>query len=393
MSPEVRTAEPADLDRIGEIIAEALEPEDADEARLVLGDPGFDPARWLVAVADGRVESTVAFFDTDVRVGVAEVPGCQIEFVATADDARGRGLVRAQLHEVHRRSAAAGHLLQIIVGIPTFYRQFGYGYAIPQPAYQVIETSVALAAGEWQVRPATAADLPAITAAQTAVQAEADVAASHTTQMWRWLIASPNHEVIVADHRDQLAMGRIYRDGDTALLGDVVAPSRAALHALIGHARTLEPTVAVMHRPASLLSAMLVGLGETMTEHGWFYVRVPDVAGLLDALRPELAIRLARSPFADHSGVVTLSTYTGSVRCEIAGGEIGAITPGEPIPYPVSAGGSGVPLDLVGRLLLGPLGALEMERLYGDVLLGEQRELMAALFPAVTADIQTWVFP
>ena len=392
MAIDVRSADPADLDRIEEVVAEALEPEDAEEARLVLEDPAFDRSRWLVAGADGRVESTMALLDSHFRVGAARFPAGQIEFVATAEDARGKGLVRAQLDVIHERSAAAGHLLQLIVGIPYFYRQFGYSYAIPQQAYQMVADDAALAAGDWRPRRAEPADVPSIARAQAEVQAEADVAASHPEQLWKWLMASPNYEVLIAEHRDQVAMGRVYLDGDTALLGDVVAPTRAALHGLIASAREMEPTVAIIHRPASMLGAMLTGLGQPVNELGWYYVRVPDEAALLEALRPELEARLARSPLDGYTGTFTLSTYIASVTCEISDGRFGPMTAGGPIAYPVSAGGSGVPPDLFPRLLLSPLGALEMERLHGDVLLGDQRDLMAALFPPVTSDIQTWVF-
>ena len=392
MATDVRSAEPADFDRIEEVVAEALEPEDAEEARMVLEDGDFDHSRWLVGDADGRVESTLALFDSPFRVGAARFPAGQIEFVATAEEARGKGLVRSQLDEIHTRSAAAGHLLQLIVGIPYFYRQFGYSYAIPQQAYQMVPETVALTGGDWRPRPAAVADLPAIVKAQAEVQIEADVAAHHTEQLWRWLLASPNYDVVIAEHRDQVAMGRIYVDGDTALLGDVVAPTRAALHALVGHARELESTVAVVHRPASLLTAMLAGLGQTVNEHGWYYVRVPSEAALLEALRPELDSRLARSALDGFTGRFMLSTYVGSVTCEIEGGTTGPMIAGGSVPYPVSEGGSGVAPDVFPRLLLSPLGALELERLHGDVLLGDQRDLMAALFPPVTADIQTWVF-
>jgi hypothetical protein len=59
----------------------------------------------------------------------------------------------------------------------------------------------------------------------------------------------------------------------------------------------------------------------------------------------------------------------------------------------VSQGGCGVPPDLVAHLILGPLGALELERRHADVLLGERGELMDVLFPPQTVDVQSWVWP
>ncbi len=54
----------------------------------------------------------------------------QPEFVATYPDYRNRGLIRTLFDMVHTRSEAEGHLVQAITGIPYFYRQFGYEYAL-----------------------------------------------------------------------------------------------------------------------------------------------------------------------------------------------------------------------------------------------------------------------
>jgi predicted N-acetyltransferase YhbS len=394
MTIEIHSAGPPDIDRICEILSDALEPEDAEEARLVLEDPAFDLDRWLVGKVDGTVASTLAIFGCELRIGVATMPAGQIEFVATSEEARGRGLVRAQMDEAHRRSATAGEVATFIVGIPNFYRQFGYSYAIRQPPYQVVERDASLERGSgWEPRSATQDDLPAILEAQRGVQAEAGLAVTLGEQTWRWLIASPAYDVVVAENRGQMAVGRIYEDGDTAYVGDIVAPTRPALHALIARAREAAEDVALMHRPHGLLGAMLEGVGAGIDELGWYYVRVADPVALLTALRPELERRIAASDLAGYSGPLTISLYRTSLRCEIESGHVGPVAAGEPIPYPVSAGASGVPSDRLGDLIMGPHGAAGLERLHGDVLLGDQRELMTVLFPPVSADVATWVFP
>src|SRR5512136_687013 len=52
------------------------------------------------------------------------------EAVGTDPDYRRRGLVRMQFEVLHAKSEAMGHLVQGITGIPWYYRQFGYEYAI-----------------------------------------------------------------------------------------------------------------------------------------------------------------------------------------------------------------------------------------------------------------------
>jgi predicted acetyltransferase len=52
------------------------------------------------------------------------------EAVGTDPDYRRRGLIRMQFEVLHGKSAAMGHLVQGITGIPWYYRQFGYEYAL-----------------------------------------------------------------------------------------------------------------------------------------------------------------------------------------------------------------------------------------------------------------------
>ena len=56
----------------------------------------------------------------------------QTELVGTRPEYRGRGLVRAQFEVLHEWSAQRGELMQVIAGIPWFYRQFGYEMALPR---------------------------------------------------------------------------------------------------------------------------------------------------------------------------------------------------------------------------------------------------------------------
>ena len=53
----------------------------------------------------------------------------QPELMGTHPDYRRRGLVRAQFKTIHR-SSERGESLQVIAGIPWYYRQFGYEIAL-----------------------------------------------------------------------------------------------------------------------------------------------------------------------------------------------------------------------------------------------------------------------
>ncbi len=53
------------------------------------------------------------------------------EIVGTASEYRNRGLIRKQFDTMHAWAAQRGHDVQVVLGIPSYYRQFGYEYALP----------------------------------------------------------------------------------------------------------------------------------------------------------------------------------------------------------------------------------------------------------------------
>src|SRR5690242_6166113 len=77
------------------------------------------------------------------------------EIVASDPTYRRRGLIRALFETIHARSAAEGHLVQGITGIPYFYRQFGYEYVLDLEGKRVTYLSIIPKAKEGEPEPYT----------------------------------------------------------------------------------------------------------------------------------------------------------------------------------------------------------------------------------------------
>ena len=102
--------------------------------------PRFRAEDDIVVVEDtatGRIVSSVLLIPQDWSYAGVVVPVGQPELVATDPAYRRRGLIREQFAEIHRRSQAVGDLWQVIGGIPWYYRQFGYAYALDLPPVPV----------------------------------------------------------------------------------------------------------------------------------------------------------------------------------------------------------------------------------------------------------------
>jgi hypothetical protein len=85
---------------------------------------------FVEEVSSGRIVSSAGLFSATWTYDGIEIPVGQPDVVSTSPDFRRRGLVAAQFAEIHDWSERQGHLMQVIPGIPWYYRQFGYEYAL-----------------------------------------------------------------------------------------------------------------------------------------------------------------------------------------------------------------------------------------------------------------------
>lgn len=390
----LRTARPEDLGQIGALLEERGEPGDALDHRLVVEDPDAGWEACAVVVDGDRVVSTATLLDESVRVGSAVLPAGQVELVATDVAYEGRGLVRALMGWAHERSAARGHLLQVMIGIPYFYRLFGYEYAIDIPPARELtappEPGAALG-----LRRATPADLAAITALQDATQQGFDVAMPHPAARRRWLLEHDTSTTWALERDGVLvATARTGRPDDEVVVAEAAAADDDAADRLLAALVAELPgaTLQVVHRSGTATGDRwedLLGDASPLAEQ--YYVRIERPELVLDALRPVLSDRLAGTR-TDRDAVV-LSTFGRHYRMPLVDGGLGPVEVGGTMQAPGVVGGAGVAPDQLGALLLGPLGMAGLSRRRPDVYAGREAALFEALFPPLTADLLTYYLP
>jgi predicted N-acetyltransferase YhbS len=393
MEIEIRAARTEDIEGISALIGERIGDEDAEEAEIVLRDPDFDRQRWFVAADGDEVLSTAAIFPGQLRFGGVTMLAGAIEFVATSERAEGQGLVRRLLDEIHRTASSRGEMLQWIVGITYFYRRFGYEYAIPVDGMHLFAADTAPPRPEgWSVRAAEHGEIETIARSQESFARVADVSITATKWVWDMYRRSPNYEVVVAEGPREQAFGRIYAWDEDRYLTDIVAQSVAGAAALISAAADDgQWDVSVLSRPGA--RRYLEELAPWTPSHDAYYLRVADPVALLEAIRPELTRRLEGQSEPDPAEDALISLYGSSIRFAYARRRVGPIRREGAVPGPISEGGSGVAPDQIVSLILGPLGAAGLAELHPDVNLGEQADLMEALFPPQTCDVHSWVVP
>jgi GNAT superfamily N-acetyltransferase len=383
----LRPAGAEDLMQAAALLADRGEPADAVDVELVAASQGLDA---IAVVVDGdRVVSTATLLDEIVHLGGVAIPAGQIELVATDAAYEGRGLASALVGWAHERSRARGHLLQVMIGIPYFYRRFGYEYVQPMPTWHPL-VEVPRPDPDVTVRRASPADLGHLERLQSHAQADADLRMAHSSACWSWLLAHEASEIWVADRGGPpVGVVRTLPPGAGSVAAELAAEDEPAALALLGHAARRGDRPLIVQRRRGLPAAVTSHLAGQRDRAQWYYARVADVAALLTHLAPVLQERL-RAAGLDRDQELLLSTYRQHWRLRVGPAGVEVVARGGAEQAPVSKGGSGVPPDAIAALLLGARGAAGLEELLPDCLLGRQRELMTVLFPPLTADLLTF---
>ena len=112
----------------------------------------------------GEIVSSLCLISQTFQYAEIKLPGGRIELVGTHPGYRRRGLVRSEFEAVHRLSNRYGHQIQIIEGLPWFYRQFGYEPALEsgggrQGYISDLITQIGTRADLYHVRPASERDI------------------------------------------------------------------------------------------------------------------------------------------------------------------------------------------------------------------------------------------
>ena len=374
--------------------------------------PRFRAEDDIVVVEDtatGRIVSSVLLIPQDWSYAGVVVPVGQPELVATDPAYRRRGLIREQFAEIHRRSEAVGDLWQVIGGIPWYYRQFGYAYALDLPPVPVWRppAKVPDPPAEIALRAATLADLPFL-ARVDAHGLRDGLGCVRDEAAWRYELTHrpgslSGRELLVVERSTaagrepigfvahtsmlrygsasiwafELAPGESWLAPTAAVLLHLDAWARSHPDGPGGGVRLLVPEGHPARRSAA------TGLTGGRPSGYGFYVRMTDPARALTAVRTVLEDRLARSPAVGHTGEVVIDLYTGTLRLRFEDGRLEAVVADGPRPDDAPPADVSLPAEWLLHLVLGNRSLAELQATVADCLVETDTGALVldALFP------------
>jgi hypothetical protein len=380
----------------------------------------------LVENTDGGaiVAATCLIRQTWEYDGIA-FPVGRPEIVATMPDFRNRGLIRAIFELIHARSAAEGQLAQGITGIPYYYRQFSYEFALDLGGRRSVYLAAIhkLKPGDpepYTLREATPDDLPQVMALYDRERARGPISAQIDADYWRWVMEDQNPAsgegwrtwLIVGATGDSaapvgylLTNRRLWSDR-LGVVGMALEPGVSLPTLLPSLLRALQAQALAMppSRPDGPLAARIAfalfgshpvydALGAELTAdieppYAW-YVRVPDLPRLIRRIAPALERRLAASSASGYTGELTIDFYRSGLRLVFDQGRLTDAADFRAEGWNPEYQAGFQPLVFL-QLLFGRRSLAELRYTFPDVWANQiARPLLEALFPARPS----WVLP
>jgi len=326
--------------------------------------PTLNPDDFTVVeeTATGRIVSSMNLIpQTWAYEGIPFGVG-RPELVGTAPEYRNRGLVRAQFEEIHKWSAERGHMVQVITGIPYYYRLFGYEMALDLAGRRIgFEANVPkLKDGEpepYRIRFATEADLTLIAELYDLATRRHAIACLRTSEIFKYELDGQSennldrHQMYMIEATSGEPVGYFQHPawlgntGVSALWYELIPGVSwlAVTPTVIRHlwnkgqeyakrdSKTCTSFGFMLGRDHPVYEALGRNLPEVRTPYA-YYMRVPDLVGFLNHIKPALEKRIAESIAAGHSREIKISFYQDGLRLLLEKGKLAAIESWKPSP-------------------------------------------------------------
>jgi len=330
-----------------------------------------------------------------IPIKVAEL-GC----VATLPEYRHQGLQRRLMEEYHKQISDQGYDLSAIEGIPFYYRQFGYEYALPlQEETRLKLDQIPDFEIKHKIRPFTKADVPRATQLLSQAQLKFHVHTIREEGIWKMqqetgMIAEYKFEGYAVEESGEMIayfIVSVNPQGKELLLREITGIDADTARSILrflkdkGKRDGLETLLATIsyYEP---FAAQMAAIGGTQNPPYAWQIRAMDYAKLLWKLEPLLDKRLAESMFRHLTEKLNFNFYSHIVQIAVENGFVADV---KRVETDEDRSIRFNPLVFI-QLLLGYRNREELQAIYPDFLVRTtRRHLIDVLFPKLPSYIHT----
>ncbi len=364
------------------------------------------PEHWLYVEDEtsGDIVSSLCLIPWTWRIEDVQLKVGEMGIVSTLEKYRNRGLIRALTARHQETMREEGFDLGAIQGIPYFYRQFGYEYAVPLEAHWHMQLHSIPDSWKddttYHFRAATTGDIPKLIALYQESTNDLKISSVRNEAHWQYLFQhNINTETegeiwLLLDAANQIVgYWRISHHGfgDGLIVSETSRLNLAASKALLLWLKTAaiqqnKPYIRLNLPPNNdLVQAAKYAGAQNNGTYAW-QIHLVDIARLLLKLKPVFERRIAASPFSGLTRKVLINLYREAFELTFDGGELLTV---RSIGF-CDGGDIRIPPLVFAQAVLGYRSIEELKAIYPDVSVwGEGQYLVDILFPKLAA----FIFP
>ena len=369
--------------------------------KLIDHHPTMTLNDFFVIKHHGKIVASLSLTPVKWSIGGVLLKVAELGCVATLSEYRNLGLQRRLVNEFHRQAEEQEYDLCAIEGIPYFYRQFGYEYAIPlNEETRIRLDQIPYYESKLNIRPLTESDIPKAMQLLTQSQRKFYIHTVRDEQIWKMQQQTGLTSEIKFDgfavekDGDMVAYFRIsdkIEDKELVLRETVDTDyhtGKAILKFLkdIGKQREFETLVANISY-LDPLSEQLVTLGaiQRIPPYAW-QIRIIDYVKIFKKMKTLFEKRLATSPYCHLTEKLNFNFRCYTVQVSV---EDGAITNIQRLESSEDRTIGLNPLVFT-QLLLGHRNRNELEMIYPDFGIRQShKHLIDVLFPKLPSHIHS----
>jgi len=306
--------------------------------KLIDYHPKMNLRNFYVIKDKDRMVSTLNLIPVTWSIGGVQLKAAEMGHVGTLPEYRGKGLIQRLIDEYHKEVQKQGYDVAVIEGIPYFYRQFGYEYAVPL----LEETKIRLdQIPEWKteikIRPFAEKDIPKAKMLLEQSQRRFYVHSVRDEAIWkvqqRTNIASdpePFQGYAVEEQGKMIAYFRIREipKEKELLLTEITEVDQLAAQALLsflkkyGNQHNLE-TLSTNISYEEPFAQYLVSLGamKSVPTYAW-QIRIADYVRIFRKLKPLFEHRLANSMYNRLTETLNFNFRVFTIQVTVKDGKI-----------------------------------------------------------------------
>ncbi|MBI9050256.1 MAG: hypothetical protein JEZ00_12610 [Anaerolineaceae bacterium] len=330
----------------------------------------------------------------NLRYGNIPIQAGNPEFVGTDTAFRQKGLISRQFEILHQWSAENGDDIQIIGGIPYFYRKYGYEMTVSMEPRRtdslLVLDKLADPEKPLQFDAAVERDIPDLIRLFGQEHQSYLLTGDWSKQDWQYILQDSKNNgcaakrIFMVRRKNGTLIGAIkfhnhIEDGRFYIVGAEIDPVQTTWDevqpALLMKLKELAQAQAELEgklvkqvglqMPLSHpLSIRLAYLFKQESEGYAWYIRIPDLQKFLQKISPVIEENVHNSPYRGLSRTLKLNLYTNSLSLEFGKGKLKSIKAWKPGSYD---GGDFLCPELAFlHLLMGHRSTAEIQKMYRD---------------------------